>query len=166
MNAKRWRKHVLHIVRQVGRTFTRPGDDWAPTLLLLTAEGELVPALLRCPKEALPLAVLSAFREFRPERAAFVLSGWSVHVEGQDPALLQLAVEMNAALGVSNNPNRKEVLIVEVGGPGAVETYHADIERHQDRPPSLGEWRQMKGQATGRLVGVLGRAFAATEGGS
>jgi hypothetical protein len=98
VNSKKWRRQVLKMVEEVGRRFTRPDEDWAPVVLMDTAEG-VVAAGVACPKGALPGAVASAFRKFRPEKAAFVLSAWTVHVTQEEGPLRDLAGRRRGAGG-------------------------------------------------------------------
>jgi hypothetical protein len=161
-----FRDTILLMVRDTGKTFQKPDEDWIPVAFLMTPKGMVVVALMdlfrdNAAKDQIAPALTSLFREQKPSMAAMVTSAWMRRLDHADP-LLDLHMQMSSAFGIRDHPERTEVLMVEVAdAAGKDEIWSAGIVRSEDKPPVLAEWQQWPGEATGRVAGVLQRAFEA-----
>lgn len=159
---------VKESARAIGRDFTKPDDDWSPALILLKEGDNIVVALhelFRSPetKRLIPEAFKNLFGQVQPELAAMVVSAWQTRILKDDP-LAGLSHEMNRVFGVSNHPQREEILMVLVANPERTELWAATITRPKNEageglPPVLGEW-ELSEISEGRMVEAVQGAFA------
>jgi hypothetical protein len=165
-----FRDTTLANARTVGADLTKPDDDWAHVLLMLTPDRPMIVMLndllnTRAGKESLPGVLAELFRRHRPSLAALVVSCWHRRVLDHGP-LAALTMHMLDTYGVSTDPQRQELLMVDVASSARDEQWYADIQRHPQKPPTLGPWRVVTDEDI-RYVGgtqgrVLARAFAAS----
>jgi hypothetical protein len=159
----------LEMVREVGKTFTQPDDDWVPTLILHGPGGVSIIGTQFSgteDKEAFPLVLRGLFHEYRPRFAGFVVSCWIRTVEygegqGMDSPAVQEAIRQASREGVRNHPDRKEVLIAYCADrEGNSVEYTAHITRNSDTGPTLEEWKELDAdQKMGRFSYLLSDAF-------
>jgi hypothetical protein len=163
---EKFRTLILDTAADLGKTFTKPDDDWGPALFLWTAKGLSVSDLAGLfynndTKDRAAPALATLFRRTKPTLAALVSGAWQHRIEADGP-LAGLAVDMALALGVADHPDREEVLMLQAASAaGDDELWVAPIHRSADRPPTLGDWQRCRDPGTGRLAGALGRAFRA-----
>lgn len=129
-------------------------------------------------KHLLPELLQGMFRKFLPEMAALIISCWfkvlPLHKppDGEDPRdvkehfrsdpLARLALDMANRFGLSSDPERKEVLRVEIASMSGDHSIHsAEIIRHPDQPPTLSGWEQPE-EFDGRMKDILRNAFRAS----
>jgi len=170
---------IMRNAEDIGRNFTRPDSDWT---MMFFAMGGHSPAIcsiiLSCPedKDRLPAALTDIVRKTGATRTALITSCWMVETKTTNPAAAELTVQACNEFGVSNHPERFEVLQLGVADAPdewrewsqsecASEVYQAKITRHADTPPTLGEWVKQPGtqpgtQWTGRMARICARALA------
>jgi hypothetical protein len=140
----------LNAVRNVGKSFTGPDDDWAPMALLDGPHG-IVPAALSmeffasdATKDALVCEHLPALiRSTQTRKLALVLSAWM--------SVVPRSPEVDAALDEgrypsrvrpSQDPNRQEIVSVSVYDAERAECHIARILRDGQGPPRLAKWSE------------------------
>lgn len=102
-------------------------------------------------KPRLASAITSLIAAHKPSTACFVSAAWQAI--GTDPEYVE-------GLMPSQQPNRREVvLILTVDHEG--ESYsEAPIERHEGAPPTLGEWKHGPARGfDGRIVRAMRQGF-------
>lgn len=150
------RDSIFTAVRDIGRGFTKPADDWVNTLIVDRADAKsmviAVPFHCAEDKEIFARALPGLFRQWRPTFAAFVVSAWVSEIK--PGPLAEVMAEAIHTHGSSADPNRFEQVIVELANRRESETWRATITRHDDRPPTLGEFeRDQPTETKGRFAG-------------
>lgn len=159
--------HELDLFDQVAITaaslpkavFTKPDDDWVPIAFLEGPEGQATFPIADFmdndrSKDLLAEFILpQAISKFRAHTVVMVLSAW----QGRN---IPKGVDWQDRPRPSEDPERKEILIlVEYKREGVTRHTVADIIRHEDSPPTLGEWDNWgddaKLGADGRFVGPI-----------
>lgn len=160
-----WTERIFSVVQDIRKSFDSKSSDWEPTLFFLMENTRLglvdLSDFFRTveSKGLVPLVVEHIFEQFEPAYAALITSAWMRVIQTKGP-LASLEQEMLEEFGVSTHPKRKEILMVELSSKGGESaTYYANILRHSDKIPDLGEWEKLDGKASGRLSSVLKRAF-------
>jgi hypothetical protein len=147
-------------VRDVGRAFTKPDDDWAPMALLGLPGGQIIPAAVDmsffaddAAKDALVDTALPALiAETGANKLALVLSAWMRVVSIHAP----MDARGYPADGIrpTDAPDRQEVVAVGVYDAERVEAHLARIIRDGKRPPRLARWiAQPTTDLAGRFFG-------------
>jgi hypothetical protein len=142
--------------------FTEPDDDWTPVAFLETKAGLTTVPLapyMGSPREKDILADLllpTLIRDSQATRVVMILSVWVGTAASQE--------EMDSPdwLPPSQQPDRTEkVLLIEYTRDGVGRQSSARIIRHDDSPPTLGEWEEPMGQLRmeGRFVGPIVNAL-------
>lgn len=135
---------LLEIAEQaatdVREGFTNPGDDWPGMLLLRTSKKGKVLLIvfadgLRGDKNEQASAIAGILRQHHAAEAALILSSWGVCSKIDDGGLVDY-IENNPR--PSQHPEREEVLAFTYVTRSAASMGVARIERHTDRPPTLG----------------------------
>ena len=159
-------KEIFRCVREIGKSFSQPDDDWIPILILDRPNGKRevfsVAFGSQADKEKFAFLLPMMFRDIRPTFAAMVISAWSVRIEKDNPNAER---EARAAMdtGISKHKDRYEVVIVTVATKdGGQEEYHAEIGRRDGRPPTLGAFTKIESdRQEGRFANLLSRGFEA-----
>lgn len=159
-------EHASIMARQLGETmFTEPDDDWEPMIFLKPGdESEGWPILPVGPfmqsnatKNILAEAVIpSAVERFQATEVVMILSTWTSENSSK------MLHETGEYKPPSEQDDRKELLMLsEIKSTGAGRHAFAPIERHEDGPPTLGEWEELEQEAdiTGRFVEPVVRAL-------
>lgn len=155
-------KNVLESVRHVGSKFTTPQEDWR-TMLFLYGERYIIADMqeMMDAKDDIPAVLETLFVQHRPTVAALVTSVWYRDLDMNAP-LIDTTLQLLSTFGVSSDPQRREAVTVAVSDGKFQVTWKADITRHADRPPTLGEFEVMDGENSGRFAGLLLKTFART----
>lgn len=158
----RFRRYVLECVADIGKTFTKPDDDWRPLLVMVAGKRVQIVLLLdlfrdETTKSLGEHVLVEMFLKFKPDLAALINSAWTVHISQDDP-LAETTMEMCRQFGVSNHPNRVEIVNVLIAGLGQEEGWNGLIQRSPDKPPALGVFNKSD-RVDGRVVGWLRAAF-------
>jgi hypothetical protein len=93
-----------------------------------------------------------------------LIRGGRVRRLDPDDPLAALTLEMLGVYGVSTDPKKEEMLLLEVADPDRSEVWEAKIHRHPDRPLTLGPWEETE-VASGRMARLLENAFNLAGGG-
>lgn len=163
-----FRDRTLQMVRDLANTFSSPDEDWQPVLFLQCDEQFYVMALssifqTRESKLVLPVVLEQVFKQYKPVLAGLVLSAWYSQVSASDP-LAGLTAEMTAIYGVSADPLRKEMVLVDFAGKdGKSEVWSAEIKRSPDTPPTLEPWMKWTEGVGGRFGNALKKAFSSVK---
>lgn len=145
--------YVQMTVEEIKDGHQNPDDDWGSIAIAHSDEENIVlgfdPQLFATPesKDRLKDILSQLIREKNIHTFVLVLSAWSVvhkHVPGTNP-------EEPGHLPPSEDPNRQEVLIITGLDAEGVSSRSAEIERFEDKPPSLGEWKDAS-DVSGRFV--------------
>ena len=136
---EQFREHAMRSVEAVARTFTDPGDDWTPVLMLQNPDGAIMVAAIGPYMETEQLKdtlgytlIPELVRRSEATMVAFITSVWTaVAPKGTTQAE---AERMRAA----TMTNRREELHVLVATAERWEMMHARIKRGRVAAPRLG----------------------------
>ena len=145
--------------------FTKPDDDWTPVAFMETPDGQVSMPLAPymgtpADKEILTgLLLPAAITEMKASRIVMVLSVWVGKAETKEE------IESEHFVPPSQQPGRLEkVMITEYTREGITRMSSALITRHEDAPPTLGEWDDdlsNAAQSEGRFVEPIVKALKA-----
>jgi hypothetical protein len=169
------RSDLVHLLRtgveDIGSSFTEPDDDWMFVCMGRTEDDGVVigvdPSAFQTEetKDQLPQLLANLAQRQGFVAYGMVISMWYVVLDKRDSPEEFDSLERDRSWTgprPSEHPKRKEgVLIVGVDRFGD-EAYTADIIRHDDAPPTLGEWRSWGGEPDGlqgRFIDPLRRAL-------
>ena len=132
-----WRDTILENVRATGPA---PDGDWAPALLMLVGDEDL---------EILPLPDLMVSDEVWAHARGRLLPGLLIQRQARRYALIAQAWESqnmeSARAGTTAvDPNRREVVRVDVAEAFKHESWLATIQRPVVGDATLGEWRKAR----------------------
>jgi hypothetical protein len=129
-------------IESIAETFEEPDADWLPTMLVMTREETfnlvgIDPEFMASPTTKAILAeqvIPGVLREQNAIAAAFVSSAW-------------MGTYDNTKMGIgdkhlrpSQQPDRQEVVMLTLATALEAKSLTAPIIRHEDGPPTLGEW--------------------------
>ncbi|NDC36962.1 MAG: hypothetical protein EBZ48_02800 [Proteobacteria bacterium] len=122
----------------VQHEFNHPDDDWQPIMIAVAPNEKAIVASLdfkdQQAKENIATKVIPSFIRKRGIVAvAITVSAW----------VTKLAKGDTLKVPVRKSPDKKEIL--EIAGMSADRSVilMADIERHPDKPPTLGPWEEL-----------------------
>jgi len=120
---------------EIGRSFTKPTDDWFPVVMIQTGDA-IIPVILELSddKEATGKGLETLLRNTGADQAVLVSSSWFI-LRGPDD-------DISESLPVRDQPDRKEVLVMTHVTRDSMEMMTADIYRHESDPPTLGPWSE------------------------
>lgn len=156
--------HVAMIAMSMPKdVFTEPDDDWTPIAFFECADGATAAMPLSplmggdIEKDVLAEVVLpAAIEHFKAKKLVLVLSVWTVENFTREE------IESGNYTRPSEHPDRKEQLtLMEYSAAGVTRYSMASIIRHEDKPPTLGEWKELPEADTyeGRFVEPIVSAF-------
>lgn len=143
------------------KLFTEPDDDWTPVLFMEDADGQRMTVPIEQfmandqMKDQLANHIIPfVIGKFSAKVAVMVLSVWR-------GSPIPLGVDPDDRPRPSEDVNRSEaVMIIEYTSAGVTRSSMAQIIRHEDAPPTLGEWQDDFGQSSdGRFVGPIVKAM-------
>lgn len=159
MTFDQFAERVLLQARMVGRTFTKPDDDWAPVAVIDTPRGLGVVVIGAGhladyeSKRVLGEQVLPALvREHKARKIALVTSAWMSVLADRPDVRDALA---RGELRPSQDPERVEVVWVTVMDAEVKRAWMAPILRSRRKPPKLGPWTRHDEGANSGLSGLL-----------
>lgn len=141
---------LRHGAQTIGAKFTDPDDDWLPTWAVITPDhGTIIgtgqhEANDQRAKAAVTRHVASFARRVGAVAIGSLMSTWVVEldVKGDPERARQIQRQVEAAGGsLENIAERVERLIIFVYTAGSFTTYWATIDRHENAPPMLGEFK-------------------------
>jgi hypothetical protein len=157
-------KHLRATARSVGASFEDPGDDWLP-ILMVSNEKDTAMIGFEIPDDTklkyilftrvLPRVIKTELP--KPQRVAFLSSVWTL---GEIKPGSEADVWMRNRgpdEQISDRDDRKEALVLYLlDKEGTKEIWYAEIERHDDSPPTLGRWRKApEGHSEGAIVSMI-----------
>lgn len=149
---------VERMAKDVGGDFTEPDDDWFPVAHVLTKKGERFVLAIdldfmqnEATKGRLVKNLTDFIRKKKVTHFTLVLSTWIVKADRKPGIDLDTQAE---EVGLpSQHPDREEMLLVTSFDADTFITGFALIERHDDAPPTLGEFERMPDDAmSGRFI--------------
>lgn len=134
--------------------FRSPTDDWQPMLFFATAEGRQ--HIIGAPhahdqREAIAQAVTALLKRGRAVEALWLSSAWQVTPEAADTDL--------SVITPSQDPRRREILILVHVGADFAAVHRAPIRRHGDTAPTLGELAESDCYIDGLMSTALRRGI-------
>ena len=145
--------------------FTDPDDDWEPILFVEGKTGTGMTPLGQFmrndgSKDMLAEVVIPAVVEqFQATTVVMVLSTWTASVASKEE------LEPIRYVPPSQRPDRREqLLIIEYTREGVTRQAFAEIIRHENSPPTLGDWDEQimdKAVLEGRFVEPIVKAMKA-----
>ena len=162
VSLEQWGNWLKGGARHVGEGFTQPDDDWQPIAFVCDTQGQttalmLDPEMFRPGRKEVMFAFLSEeMRRLGADRVGFVISTWMAKAPTKDPEEAMRWAE--TAGPPSEQPDREEGLVISWGDVTGDHLSMAEITRHPDGPPTLGDWQDMRGD--GALVECVRRAVA------
>lgn len=134
-------------VRNVGRSFTEPDDDWPPMFIAEMRGGRGAVGLLPLEafasddtKDVLAEVVLPAIIErFKATKFAFTTSAW-LSIVGHRPDVQ--AAQMEGRMRPSEDPERIEIVTLTCYDAERHDWFGARIHRTRRRPPKLGPFQE------------------------
>lgn len=149
-------ERVLLQARMVGRTFTKPDDDWAPVALIDTPRGIGVVAIdsdyfadYESKRALAELVLPTLVREHKARKLALVTSAWMSFLADRPEARDAMT---RGKLRPSQDPERIEVVWIIVMDAEVKRAWSAPILRSRRKPPRLGPWTTHSDSAD-RVVG-------------
>jgi len=153
---------LTRAIQTICSQFTEQDDDFIPVLFLEHNEQTVVAVVSEFmvndqTKDTLADEVIPALTfQHRPTSLAFVASAWSV--TGDEQKLEK--VYTGDVTEPRNSPFRSEIVIATIVTKEGIETAAAEIYRHSNRPPTLGNF--IFGESGGgRFVASMTAALAA-----
>jgi hypothetical protein len=154
-------------VAAVQESFTDPDDDWEPVMFAISDDENVViglpPAAFASDRAkdmlcdvALPGIILAG----RVRALVMVMSTWEVEYTKEFPR----SADPHRQMPPSQHPRRREALYLSGLTATLTRSLRADIQRHPDAPPTLGEWRVREADhpnydVTGRFIAPLQEAL-------
>jgi hypothetical protein len=160
-------------VELIGATFEKPDDDWVPAFFVLASTGTMIPMIFEGPldepgKQKMVQAMVGLARQTRAYAAVFVASSWMTEfsdargraLRDQHEAFIAEhgrapeTYEEQGIVSPSEAPDRFEAVTMTLYTADATVMSWAPIERHDDSPPTLGEWTVLdsdEAEIAGRL---------------
>ncbi len=143
---------MLHLAHRaaLGRAkfFTSPDADWLPVVFFRDAGSTLHivgVSLHEDQKDEAVDAIAALLKNQQAVAAALVLSSWMTLTPGLRP---------------SQAPDRSEILVFHAADPEVDLVRFAAIERHPDKPPTLGPLHEVPGdRVAGRFPDALRRGI-------
>jgi hypothetical protein len=131
------------------RELLGPEDDWQPVLIGLTETEATVVGFPIMPnlKDTLVEVLATIAKQFGFKAMAVVTTVWYVKVAVDASSLTDEEREalerehMNTP--PSEHPNRVEAVLIQALDAEVMRFRVAEIERHPDAPPTLGEWKPL-----------------------
>lgn len=167
-------QQLMTAVEEIGKDFEHADDDWLPVAHLYGPDGPMImvidPQWMQSEKtkNALLHEVLApAIVRSGAKEAALVLAVWAIKLskDNHNPEEFRKQVEEAQRVGISANKFRKEMVIVEVMNESDYRIWSADIVRHDDSPPTVGEWEEWEGtKVAGRFAEPLQAALKQSMG--
>lgn len=133
--------------------FTTPDADWGSIMMFVAGDGQIRQAILEITddKDETALRLRQFLHRMHAREACLITSGWHISIPVSENVIGYVGPRP------SQSPDRTEVLTVTyVSGKRAV-TECAEITRHPDRPPSLGEF--IPAQDVGRFIEAMKRGI-------
>lgn len=143
----------------IGNRFERPDDDWLTVCAWHDSQeqrGTLAPLVFSNEDEKVrALAEVSdVMRACDADVAGLVMSSWGARVTKEQVAESERRGE--SLPKPSQSPLRQELLLIlgkERGAP--IVSMWAEIQRHDDAPPTLGEWEVSEHEMSGLFADLL-----------
>jgi len=140
--------------RAVQTGFSAPTDDWQPMLFFTTAEGQQ--HIIGAPhaqhqKKATAQAVTALLKRSHAVEALWLSSAWEVTPDSTDTDL--------AAITPSQDPRRRETLLLVHVGADFAAVHRAPIRRHGDAGPTLGDLAESDCYIDGLMSTALRRGI-------
>jgi hypothetical protein len=120
----------------IGQLFTNPDDDWVPTLMVMTEEGEVALGAIMLPDDMhaeAAEAVTNALKQYRAVAAILIMSAWTVNREkltGERP---------------KDCDDREEALVITYADQDTIKMRGYKIRRESGNPPTLDTEAFMEG---------------------
>ena len=134
--AEHVRSALEHGARNVQYEFTDPDDDWTPIWLIVTPDGSGTIITGNLHKHDMARRVGALARRFGAVALGHLHSSWMVSVE--DVSDERMKIIGSGRVAVSDQPERREIILLAVYTAGTAKQLVAPIIRHVDRPPELG----------------------------
>jgi hypothetical protein len=135
-------QHARMAARDAVNALTRPEQD-------------ILPMLMTYGKRGLGIAGIEMPDDDGRDRVAKMMVATVAFTEAAEVAFVSTAWMSNSeSVGVRprDDPQRVEkVVLVHWSGGGVSTMYAADVIRHDNRPPDLGQWEEMGGEMGGRF---------------
>ena len=146
--------------------FDDPADDWVPIWVLLSKEEAMMigadEGFANDPiaKEVVSSAIGQMARQFEAIAIGYLSSVWMVQISDpkrQVEVQRQMLEQNGSTEGI---PERVEKLLIMIYTAGHVVMHTAPIERHPDKPPTLGEFDTVEADdVSGRVTEPLQEAL-------
>lgn len=151
---------VRSMVEEIGESFTKPDDDWLSTLIIETASGERIAMGLAGDlfdgeerKDQLVSMLQQLIIAFKVRRFGFVISAWGISFPKETGEEDAMAVASEWRGHFQDHPERTEQVIVQVVDQDGEISWSSELERHEDAPPTLTEWKKID-TLSGRFAGL------------
>lgn len=152
-------RKIREQVEAVGRSFTKPDDDWSAVCFLFNDKGVNIAGIDMSEKDAVPAMLTMLARKTKAIAGAMITSIWHTPVDASNP-LHEIEIGLINELGVRNHPDRKEAVQLELFDGKDTEIWFAPINRFPDKPPTLGEWeKQELANGSGRFANLMERCI-------
>jgi hypothetical protein len=151
---------IKQSIQMIGQQLSCPDDDWTNVLVVEGRAGTFICPIVfgdAADKVQFAAALPDFLRQREATFVALVLASWVREVPADDPAL-QETIKRLETQGVCNDPQRQEIVLLEVCDGANVEAWSAKITRYKDLPPQLGPWETWDVQG-GRFAGLLQKSF-------
>lgn len=130
---------TIETIKIIEEGFTEPDDDWNP-IAQIAADEEITTVGLDADKSHWGLILANLCESLEANAVVAVLSAYSLEIEPTDPQF-QEKIDLAERIGVMNMDEHSESLIIMgIDSTGEI-IKSARINRHEDKPPTLGEFK-------------------------
>lgn len=145
---------IKRIVEGIGDDFTETDDDWMATLIIETDDGQRLAIGLsgdlfdgEFRKDILVMTMKHTLAGMKAMRYALVLSAWGIlgREGGTEEEIRATHQEWRGRF--QDHPERIEMVVLQIVDREQEFGMTAEIQRHEDKPPTLGEWKKSTGMS-------------------
>lgn len=145
-------EETIEFTKKQAKAIVESGEEHRPIMLVFTPEG-ITPVLLKDVDKDIFKPVISEFlQQLRAYAYIFINEAWATKLSEDSPTVQRL---LKGEISVSELPldDRDEMLIITAAENGkSYRGWSAKIRYTREGKRYLGEWEEIRGISTGRLI--------------
>lgn len=145
-------EETIEFAKDISKIIIESGEEHQPIMFIFTPTGTHVTQLVNVDKNLFKPAISMLLRQFHAYAYVFINEAWGAKLSKDSPLLPKL---LSGEILVSDLPpdDKEEILTIMVAeNEKSYHGYSAKIKYTSEGKRYLGEWGEMKGIATGRLI--------------